>query len=271
MRNTSYVIRGGVAGRERMRLVARVIRPTTLALFDRVGLQQGMSCLDVGCAGGDVSFDLARRVGPGGRVVGLDIDAVKVELAQQEAAAQALDNVEFRVADITDSRAEPDPQFDLVYARFLLTHLRDPAGAVTRMREFLRPGGVFVVEDIDASGHFCYPESAAHRRYVELYQQSVARRGADPNIGPRLPGLLAAAGIERIGMNVVQPAAFEGETKLISAITLENIADAVYAEGLASPDEVEALIAALNELARDPNVVVGLPRIVQAWGHRPLS
>ena len=62
-----------------------------------------MACLDVGCGGGDVSFDLARLVGASGRVVGMDVDAVKLEIARSEAAAQQFANVEFRFADITES------------------------------------------------------------------------------------------------------------------------------------------------------------------------
>ena len=64
--NEQYVIRGGSDGRERLRILARVVRPTTLSLLDRVGLEPGASCLDLGCGGGDVSFDLARLVGPTG-------------------------------------------------------------------------------------------------------------------------------------------------------------------------------------------------------------
>jgi SAM-dependent methyltransferase len=271
MRNDAYVIRGGLAGRERMRLVARVMQPSTLALFDRVGVRPGMACLDVGCAGGDVSCDLARRVAPGGRVVGLDIDAVKLELARQEAADLRIGNLDFRLADISDAGEEPEPVFDLVYARFLLTHLRDPAAAVARMTGHLRPGGVLVVEDIDFTGHFCYPECAEYRRYVQLYQQSVQRRGADPNIGPRLPGLLAGADLERIGLNVVQPAGFEGEVKLVSPLTMENIADAVLAEGLASREEVDTIIAGMYAIARDSTTVLSTPRIVQTWGYRPAA
>ena len=45
----SYIIRGGQAGRERLRLLARVMRPTTAALFERAGVREGMRCLDVGC------------------------------------------------------------------------------------------------------------------------------------------------------------------------------------------------------------------------------
>jgi SAM-dependent methyltransferase len=261
-----YIIRGGVEGRERLRLIARVMQPTTLGLFARIGVQAGMACLDVGCGGGDVTFDLARAVGPTGRVVGTDIDSVKLDLARGEAEAQQLAHVEFSLADIADGG--PEPRFDLVYARFLLTHLKDRGEAVARMRRSLRPGGVVVVEDIDFTGHFCHPDCAAFWRYVELYTQAVQRRGGDANIGPRLPGLLAEAGFERIQMNVVQPAGIDGEVKLISPLTMENIADAVLAEGLAPRDEVEQIITALYEFAQDSRTVISLPRVVQAWGYR---
>ena len=87
MRRASYIIRGGVSGRERLRILARVMRPSTLALLARVGVRPGMHCLDVGCGGGDVTADLARLVGGEGRVVGFDLDEVKLEIARAEASA----------------------------------------------------------------------------------------------------------------------------------------------------------------------------------------
>ena len=63
-------------------------------------------------------------------------------------------------------------------------------------------------------------------------------RGCDPNIGPRLPSLLREAGLVELGMHVVQPAGFDGEVKLIGAITLEAIADAVVGAGLATTAEL---------------------------------
>src|SRR5437773_8769793 len=124
MAEGSYIIRGGVEGRERLRLLSRILRPTTLALFDRVGIRPGMRCLDSGCGGGDVTLELARLVGAAGHVVGIDIDATKLDLARQEAAAQGLGHVEFRQIGI--DQWQPQREFDLVYARFLLTHLTDP-------------------------------------------------------------------------------------------------------------------------------------------------
>jgi ubiquinone/menaquinone biosynthesis C-methylase UbiE len=264
--NSRYVIRGGVEGRERLRIIARVMQPATLEILRRAGLQPGMSCLEVACGGGDVAFDMARLVRPGGTVVATDIDETKLRLAREEAWQEQLTNIEFRLSDIT--RHEPEQEFDFVHARFLLTHLPDPAYALTRMWNALRPGGIIVIEDVDFRGHFCYPECAAVWRYVELYTETARKRGGDANIGPRLPSMLAAAGFESLEMTVVQPAGIEGDVKLITPVTMENIADAVVEEGLATREEVDRVIAELYEFANTQSAVIGLPRIVQVWGRR---
>jgi SAM-dependent methyltransferase len=269
MKLDHYLIRGGVEGRERLRILARVMRPTTLSLFDRVGIEPGMACLDIGCGGGDVTLDLAGLIGPKGRIVGWDIDETKLELARREAEEKGFSNVEYRFSDLRQSEAASE--FDVVYTRFLLTHLSDPAGAVARLRQAARPGGVVIIEDIDVGGMFCHPFSAAFQRLVEIYTQAAQRRGGDPDIGLRLPGLLLDAGFERVQVNVVQPAGIDGEVKLIVAVTMENIADSVVVDGIAGKNEVDRVIAKLYELARDKRSFVGHPRVVQAWGYRPLS
>jgi SAM-dependent methyltransferase len=264
MTQSSYVIRGGVAGRERLRVLARVMHPTTASLFDRVGIRPGWRCLDAGCGGGDVTVELAERVGAAGSVVGVDLDETKLSIAREDAAAGGVSNVEFRRACVgADAVGGP---FDLVYSRFLLTHLPDPSAAVAQFRACLRPGGLLVLEDIDFSGYVVYPESEAHRRYCEWYCAIVRRNGADPDIGPKLPRLLQQHGLVGIGVSVVQPLSLDGEAKLITPMTLENIRDAVIGAGLGSAADVDELLQALNAYAGDPSTLAGMPRIVQAWG-----
>ena len=117
-----YLIRGGIEGRERLRVLGRVMRPNTVPLLERAGVTAGMACLDVGCGAGEVTFDLASLVGITGQVVGVDLDATKIELAQGDAEQAEVANVEFRVADLTEGLGEA--AYDVVYARFVLTHLR---------------------------------------------------------------------------------------------------------------------------------------------------
>ena len=124
-----------------------------------------------------------------------------------------------------------------------------------------------IVEDIDFRGNFAEPDCPAFRRYVELYTKSVQNRGADPNIGPRLPALLRAAGLDRVGMKLVHPAALEGGIKLLTCVTLESIAAAVLEDGLATEQDLRATVDELYAFARDPHTVIGGPRVFQSWGH----
>ena len=187
---SSYMIRGGQQGKARLQLLANALRPSTLTLLQSAGIKQGMVCLDVGCGGGDVTLDLARLVGPHGSVVGIDIDGEKLALAQQDAEREHLTNVAFQVRDATALDAEGT--YDLVYARFLLTHLREPQMMVQQMVRAAKIGGVIVVEDIDHASIFCYPACAALERHIVLYNQVVRLKGADPEIGPQAAGLVAA-------------------------------------------------------------------------------
>lgn len=261
-----YAIRGGIAGRERLRVLSRTMQPSTTALFERLPIGSGLSCLDVGCGGGDVTLELARRVAPEGRVIGVDVDETKLDLARREAEAAGLRNVEYRLLDIRTQDAGTD--FDVVYARFLLSHLADPARISEAFHRHLRPGGLVVVEDVDFSGSFTWPDSPAFRRYHELYNAVVQRRGGNANLGPELPILLADAGFGQVGLHLVQPVATEGEAKLLNPLTMENIADAVLQDGLASREEIDAVVRELYDFAANPRTVAGTPRVVQAWGRR---
>ena len=260
----TYVIRGGTEGRERLRLLAEVMAPSTRALLGEAGVPAGAVCLDVGCGGGDVSLELARAAGPAGRVLGVDLDAVKVEIARAESAQAGVSNVAFEARDVT--AWEPVETYDVVYARFLLTHLTRPGDLLSTMRRHVRPGGVMIVEDIDFRGHFSEPECRALQRYVELYTKSVRARGADPNIGPRLPGLLRDAGFEDVRMRLVHPAGLDPAVKRLTCVTLESISGAVLADGLATRDELGETLRELEDFARDPHTVLGGPRVFQAWG-----
>jgi len=261
-----YAIRGGKEGKERLDLLARVMLPTTMRLLDRVGLIKGMKCLDVGCGGGHAAILMARIVGPEGRVIGTDIDAEILALAREDAEVAKVANITFQQLDACACLWREE--FDIIYARFLLSHLNDPEKCLTAMAEACATGGNIVIEDTDFAGSFCYPICAAYERYKELYQKLVQRRGGDSNIGPKLPALLRRAGLEGVELNVVQPVHIHGEGKLMAPITMARISDAVTAEGLATEGEVQHILTELNRAAVDSETVISLPRIVQVWGKR---
>jgi SAM-dependent methyltransferase len=264
METEKYVIRGGVEGRERLRLLSEVMGSASRALLSDVGIVAGSLCLDAGCGGGDMTFELARATGSTGRAVGVDLDATKIEIAQREGDQQGLSNVSFQVRDLTVW--EPHQLFYVVYARFILTHLANPGSLLAVLRRSVRPGGVIIVEDIDFRGHFAEPFCPALQQYVEFYTKSVQARGGDPHIGPRLLGLLREAGFDDIKMKMHHPIALLGGIKLLTCITLENIADAILKDGLTTEEKLRETLEELYAFAHNPHTVLGGPRIFQVWG-----
>jgi SAM-dependent methyltransferase len=274
---SAYVIRGGTAGRERLRVIARAMHPTTSALLDRFELPPGARCWDVGCGGGDVTRELASRC-PVGWVVGTDVDEVKLAIAREEVAEAGLENVELRQASITapgtdagdlPSACDLPSDCDLVYARFLLSHLADPAAALEAMIASLAPGGVLVIEDVDMRGAFCHPPNMAFDRQRAIYDQTVRASGGDPFLGGRLPRLLRSAGLHDVGVHMVQPVAMEGELKTIPALTLSAVSEAALGHDIARADEIVRTLEQLVEYAARPDTLIALPRIVQSWGYKP--
>jgi SAM-dependent methyltransferase len=264
---SEYVIRGGVEGKRRLDLLARVLRPTTVEWLARAGVGPGMRCLDLGCGGGHVTADLARVTGPDGGVVGVDSDETILQLAREGVEDAGLANVELRAGDVL--AWDEQSSFDVVYARFLVTHVPDPAGVVARMAAAARPGGVVILEDIDYDGVFCRPVSPAFERYRSIFMTLVRQRGGDPTIGPWLVGLLRGAGLGDPELRVVQPVHYRGEGKLGNYITMVNIADRAVADGLLAGQEAEGLLTELLTVTEDEDTVMGWPRIFQVAARRP--
>src|SRR5215475_4621339 len=103
----SYVIAGGKEGKERLDLLSDAMRATTLELLEDAGLKSGDRCLDAGCGGGHVALDMARTVGPTGRVIAIDFDPLVIDLARSDAREAGIDNVEFIRADVSNFAGGP--------------------------------------------------------------------------------------------------------------------------------------------------------------------
>jgi ubiquinone/menaquinone biosynthesis C-methylase UbiE len=266
---STYAIRGGKAGARRLDLLAHVMAPTTEALLAAAGVGPGMRCADVGCGAGHVSRTLAGMVGPTGSVVGLDFDPVKLATARAECGKAGATNVEFRLADVT-LWSEPGA-YDLIYGRFIVSHLAERPAQVARMCGALGASGTLVLEDIDFSGAFCRPANRWYERYCVLYAEVIGRRGGDANAGADLYRMCLDAGLQDVRVRVAQPVhCGRAAEKELSLSTMVNIADAVAADGLADRDELAEIIREFTAFTEDPRSVIACPRIFQVWGRLPL-
>jgi SAM-dependent methyltransferase len=156
-----------------------VFAPSTRAFLRTSVSGEPSLVLDLGCGPGYTTHFLAETL-PGGRAVGLDHSEHFISLARQTVTQR----VSFQVHDVTQVPFPTGPA-DLLYCRFLLTHLQDPEAVVARWMDQLRPGGLLLMEETEG----IQTEIAAFRTYLQIVEAMLADQSNTLYVGPTLDGL----------------------------------------------------------------------------------
>jgi len=246
---------GGARWKVNAPRIAAIIAPITARLLRFAAARPGERILDTGCGCAGTMLELARRAGPTGRVVGLDVSATLLGVAEEALAAATLPNVRLILADAAtyDFGAE---RFDLVFSQFGVMFFRDPVAAFANLRGALAPGGGLAFacwRDLEANPFFSVPLEAATPFSPPL-----------PPAPPDAPGPLAFCESERIerilgaaGFSHVQIVRHDedlllGKTADIDATARESATMGPTARLLADadPDKKEAAIKAIAQAYR---------------------
>lgn len=134
-----------------------------------IDLKAGQTVLDLGSGGGIDVFLSARRVGPAGKVFGLDMTDEMLALARANQQRAGVQNVEFLKGEI-EAIPLPDASVDVIISNCVINLSTDKKRVLREAFRVLRPGGRFAVSDVVVRG----PVPDEIRRSVELWVGCVA-------------------------------------------------------------------------------------------------
>lgn len=205
-------------------------------------LGEGLAVLDVGSGTGADTIEVAKAVGPTGRVVGLDRSADMVAEARQRAADSGLP-IEFVQGD-AQSLHFHDGSFDRVRTERMLVHVADPVAAVRELVRVTKPGGLVVASDIDGGTAFF---NSADMELAEALALRLAHGLAQGWMGRRQQRYLTDAGLTdvRVVPNVIL------NTVAFMRIVCGGVLQSMIADGITTPDDVDAFWAELEQGERE--------------------
>ena len=168
---------------ELLRQQAAWLAPARARLLRRARIAGRRRVLDLACGTGAVTGELVRRCG--GTVVALDRNLRALSAADEPFAKSV------RVCGDATGLPFAQDSFDLVFCQYALMWF-DARAVVEEVRRVLQPGGLLVAVEPDYGGMIEHPPEIAAR---DLWLAALARAGADPQVGRKLPGLASAAGL----------------------------------------------------------------------------
>jgi ubiquinone/menaquinone biosynthesis C-methylase UbiE len=250
---------------ERLRRQAALLEPATRSVLDRIGLGNGMSCLDVGCGPGEVMRLMAERVGPSGRVVGVDVD----HKLGQESVSLLLEKghrqCEFTEGDIYAMEQVSGGPFDLVFARIVFFHLPDPIAALQKMFRWVKPGGHILIQDYYFASLDAHPSSDAANEVRRVFFGVGEQTGRDLRVGIKLPSYFIESGLGA-------PDGTDVSGQLLPARISAHMLGAVYRSvlpvalkyGITTEERSESLFHQIDQWQREDSYFLW-PLLASAW------
>jgi SAM-dependent methyltransferase len=145
------------------------------AALDAIGIAKGSAVADVGAGAGYITWRLAERVGPAGKVYANDIQQKMLDLLQKNMQERKIANVETVLGAIDDPKL-PAGAIDLVILVDVYHEFSEPQQMLRRIRESLKPDGRLVLLEYRAEDPKV-PIRAEHKMTVEQAKSEVEPEG----------------------------------------------------------------------------------------------
>jgi SAM-dependent methyltransferase len=224
---------------QRLRLLADVFAPSSREFLELLAASHPREILDLGCGPGCTTRLLAELF-PAANVRGADSSEHFIDLARQTPHNRVL----YVLADAT--RHLPGGPYDLIYCRYLLTHVCEPEAALATWADSLRPQGRIAIEE----NEWIHTTQAAFARYLGIAGAMLRDAGQELYIGPALDRASRPSLVKELS-EVVPIAAGDRDSARMFCMNLETWRTRPFIRQNYSDWEIDALYRELAAVAHD--------------------
>ncbi len=244
--DSSYATEHGLYSKDELSLVPEISRNLSRGCGNPTGfadIQPGEVVVDFGCGAGIDAILAARKVMPGGKVVGVDFSAQMIDRAKQAVSeARFMNVIEFVVADMEQVDV-PDSSADVVISNCVINLCPDKKAVYREMFRILKPGGRLAISDI-------------------VYEEEIDQ-GVQEHLRKTWSGCVGGTIQEQFYFEIVKDAGFTGvqviARHLLATKELENMASCPGPEFTPAPDKadldvVQGKVASVKFTALKPTI-----------------
>jgi SAM-dependent methyltransferase len=229
----------------RLELLAHVFENSTRAFLREasatsLGLAQNLA-IDLGCGPGFTTHLIGRTLGFS-RVVGLETSQRFIELARATASAR----ISFELHDVC-CVPFPTGTADMIFCRFLVTHLADPADALAKWATQLNPGGLLMLEEVERIDTV-HPVMST---YVGIVKAMLQSQSNTLYAGPLIAELDTLQGLQNLASEVRRVAVINSDAAGLFRLNLRAWKEHAFIRENYSEKMIRDLDSALEAIARE--------------------
>lgn len=153
----------------------------------------GQKIIDIGCGTGEITRAIAKQ-NPTCQVFGVDADHLSLEKSQS--FREKITNLQFHHWILGSNIPLPSAPFDVMFICLVLLHVPNPVDALRSLKNYLSPGGMLYVIDIDDRDITFSPSEPWQMKMLDIFQQVQTERGGSRHLGQQLGTLFEKAGYQ---------------------------------------------------------------------------
>lgn len=194
-KNSEYILGINQTELERLEFQHSVWKNATDNFFDRINIQKGWKCLDVGAGPGLVTTDIRERVGDAGEVTALEPSEFYLSYFKDKCKINNWNNIKFLLGNLEELSLEKE-YYDFIFLRWVIDFVPGPEKFLLKLLVSLKKGGVIAIQDYAYEGVTLYPKGGPFDNIVNIVKAYWRVGGGDADFVVKIPAIFKKNNIE---------------------------------------------------------------------------